>query len=130
MTDPNVDELIAGLPPEEQKIVNALRNLLPAIDPEIREHIKWNSPAFYYSGEMKAFDAKEYKRDLLVVNLHRGKILLVFPTGAKIHASTGLKGKNYPDGRKIITLETYSDLEKMEQELLAGITDWLHQIEK
>ncbi|MNE75259.1 hypothetical protein D3C80_1713990 [compost metagenome] len=79
---------------------------------------------------MNPFDAKEYKRDLLVVNSHRGKILLVFPTGAKINDTAGLKGKNYPDGRKIITLETLSDLEKIEAELHAGITDWLSQIEK
>lgn len=130
MTDSKVDECVAGLNPEAQAIVNILRQLLPSIDPEIREHIKWNAPAFYYDGAMKAFDAKEYKRDLLVVNLHRGKLLLVFPSGAKISESAGLKGKNYPDGRKIIALETSADLEKMIPELSAGITDWLNQIEK
>lgn len=130
MKNPKVDEHVSKLNPEEQEIVHKLRNLVLGIDPEIREHIKWNSPAFYYDGEMKAFDAKEYKRDLLVVNLHRGKILLVFPTGAKINEAKGLKGKNYPDGRKIITLETVSDLEKIEPELHNGITDWLNQIEK
>lgn len=130
MKNPKVDEHVSKLNPEEQEIVHKLRNLVLGIDPEIREHIKWNSPAFYYEGEMKAFDAKEYKRDLLVVNSHRGKVLLVFPTGSKINNSTGLKGKNYPDGRKIITLETVSDLEKIEPELHNGITDWLNQIEK
>ncbi len=130
MKDPKVDEHVSKLNPEEQEVVNELRDLVLSIDPEIREHIKWNSPAFYYDGEMKAFDAKEYKRDLLVVNSHRGKILLVFPTGAKIQDAVGLKGKNYPDGRKIITLEKLSDLEKIKPELQAGITDWLNQIEK
>lgn len=130
MKDPKVDEHVSKLNPEEQEIIHKLRNFILDIHSEIREHIKWNSPAFYYNGEMKAFDAKEYKRDLLVVNLHRGKILLVFPTGAKINEATGLKGKNYPDGRKIITLETVSDLEKIEPELQNGITDWLNQIEK
>ncbi|MNU76506.1 hypothetical protein D3C71_660600 [compost metagenome] len=130
MKDPKVDEHVAKLNPVEQEIIHRLRNLVLKSDSEIREHIKWNSPAFYYNGEMKAFDAKEYKRDLLVVNSHRGKVLLVFPSGAKIKDATGLKGKNYPDGRKIITLETLSDLEKIEEELQAGITDWLSQIEK
>ncbi len=130
MKDPKVDEHVSKLNPEEQEIIHTLRNLVLSSDSEIREHIKWNSPAFYYDGEMNPFDAKEYKRDLLVVNSHRGKILLVFPTGAKINDTAGLKGKNYPDGRKIITLETLSDLEKIEAELHAGITDWLNQIEK
>lgn len=130
MKDPKVDEHVSKLNPEEQEVVNELRDLVLSIDPEIREHIKWNSPAFYYDGEMKAFDAKEYKRDLLVVNSHRGKILLVFPTGAKIQDAVGLKGKNYPDGRKIIPLEKGANLEKIKPELQAGITDWLNQIEK
>jgi hypothetical protein len=99
------------------------------IDPEIREHIKWNSMAFFYSGEMEEFDAKEYKRDILVVNLHRGKFLLVFPTGSKIENSI-LKGKNYPDGRKILTIDSLSDLKKIESDLKAGIINWLAQIEK
>lgn len=130
MKDPKVDEHVSKLNPEEQEIVNELRDLVLSIDSEIREHIKWNSPAFYYNGEMKAFDAKEYKRDLLVVNSHRGKILLVFPTGAKINDAAGLKGKDYPDGRKIITLEKLSDLEKIKPELETGITDWMNQLEK
>lgn len=129
MTETNVSEYISTLESSEQELVNAVRQLVLAIDPEIKEHIKWNSTAFFYSGEMEAFDAKEYKRDLLVVNLHRGKFLLVFPTGAKIEDSI-LKGKNYPDGRKIITLEHLGDLKKIELALQAGIVNWINQIEK
>ena len=129
MTETNVSEYISTLESSEQEFVNAVRQLVLAIDPEIKEHIKWNSTAFFYSGEMEAFDAKEYKRDLLVVNLHRGKFLLVFPTGAKIEDSI-LKGKNYPDGRKIITLEHLGDLKKIEPAVQAGIVNWINQIEK
>jgi hypothetical protein len=129
MTETNVSEYISTLESSEQEFVNAVRQLVLAIDPEIKEHIKWNSTAFFYSGEMEAFDAKEYKRDLLVINLHRGKFLLVFPTGAKIEDSI-LKGKNYPDGRKIITLEHLGDLKKIEPAVQAGIVNWINQIEK
>lgn len=38
---------------------------------EISEHIKWNSLSFYFNGDMNAFNPKEYKRDLLVVNLNK-----------------------------------------------------------
>lgn len=129
MTDPKVTEYIALLGPIEQEFVTYVRTFVQQIDPEILEHIKWNSLAFYYSGEMKEFDAKEYKRDLLVVNLHRGKFLLVFPTGSKIDDSV-LKGKNYPDGRKILTIDSLSDLKKIEPDLKAGLVNWLGQIEK
>lgn len=129
MTDPKVSEYISLLEPVEQEFLTYVRTFVQQIDPEIREHIKWNSLAFYYSGEMKAFDAKEYKRDLLVVNLHRGKFLLVFPTGSKVDDSI-LKGKNYPDGRKIVTFDSLNDLKKIELQVKAGIVNWLEQIEK
>lgn len=129
MIDPKVDEYISTLAPLELEFVSHVRNFVPLIDPEIREQIKWNSLAFFYSGEMQEFDAKEYKRDLLVVNLHRGKFLLVFPTGAKIPDSV-LKGKNYPDGRKILTIDTLDDFKKIEPNLKAGILNWISQIDK
>lgn len=129
MKDSKVDEYVSNLESTEQEFVEYLRNSVLAIDPEIQEQIKWNSASFFYAGEMKDFDAKEYKRDLLVLNLHRGKFLLVFPTGAKINDSV-LKGKNYPDGRKIITIENLDGLKKIEDSLKAGILDWMNQIEK
>lgn len=129
MKDPKVDEYCSTLALNEQEFVTYLSGFVLAIDPEIHEQIKWNSASFFYAGEMKAFDAKEYKRDLLVLNLHRGKFLLVFPTGAKINDSI-LKGKNYPDGRKIITIENLADLKKMESSLKTGILNWISQIEK
>lgn len=129
MTDPKVTEYISALEPAEQAFLAHIRTFVPNTGPEIREHIKWNSLAFFYDGEMKAFDAKEYKRDLLVVNLHRGKFLLVFPTGSKVDDSI-LKGKNYPDGRKIVTVDSLDDLKKIESNLEAGIQNWITQIEK
>ena len=47
-------------------VIHALRQTISAADPVIAEHIKWNSPAFYYAGEMAPFDPKEYKRDIVV----------------------------------------------------------------
>jgi len=52
-----------------QLAIEYLRQVILSIDSEIAEHIKWNSPAFFFSGEMKPFDPKEYKRDILVMNL-------------------------------------------------------------
>lgn len=63
------------------EIVEAIRKCILSTDKEIGEQIKWNSPSFFYKGEMKAFDPKEYKRDIVVLNLHKGYALLVFPTG-------------------------------------------------
>lgn len=61
-----------------------LREIILSTDAEISEQIKWNNPAFYYNGEMKVFNPKEHKRDIVVFNLHKNRIMLVFPSGAKV----------------------------------------------
>jgi len=65
-------------------VVEALRQLILSTDPEIGEEVKWNAPTFFYSGEMRSFDPKEYKRYLIVFNLFKQDcIRLVFPSGCK-----------------------------------------------
>lgn len=120
-----VDELILKLDEEIKGTVQTIRKIILTTDTEIAEQVKWNSPSFYFTGEMKPFDPKEYKRDIVVCNIHRGKILLVFPTGAKVKSP--LKGKDYPDGRKIITVEDLT-VETTNQ-LQQLIKDWLGKIE-
>ena len=39
---------------------------------------------------MKAFDPKEYKREIAVFNLLKGSIMLVFTSGAKVNDTSGL----------------------------------------
>jgi hypothetical protein len=109
------------------EIITWLRQMILGVDGQIAEHIKWNAPAFYFSGKMKPFDPKEYKRDLLVINLHRGKILLVFPTGAKIEDQTF--GKHTPDGRKIVEINSFEDAKTKQSLLQAAIKDWLSKVE-
>lgn len=125
-----VTEYINSTDVQFKQTIELLRGIFLNADPEISEHIKWNSPSFYYNGEMKEFDAKEYKRDLAVINLHRGKILIVFPTGNKIDKETGLKGKDYPDGRKIVEILDLEDAQNKTESLTKGIKDWINQIDR
>lgn len=107
-----------------------LRNFILGIDSEIGEQIKWNSPSFYYKGEMAPFDPKEYKRDLLVCNLHKGRIMLVFPTGAKIEDKWGILEGKYTDGRRMVTFKDLTDIKAKENDLQLVIEQWLSLIEK
>lgn len=125
-----VTEHINALEATSRETIAFLRALFLQTDPEIAEHIKWNSPSFYYSGSMKAFDPKEYKRDLAVLNLHRGKILIVFPTGNTIDSQIGLVGKDYPDGRKIVEILDVEDAQNKAASITEGIKNWLSKIEK
>lgn len=126
-----VSDYISKLEITLAEIILYLRNLILETDQEIAEHIKWNSVSFYYSGEMKPFDAKEYKRDLLVLNIHRKQgIIIVFPTGNKIKDPSGLLEGNYSDGRKIAIIKDLEDAKVKKEPLQDAIKDWLSKIEK
>ncbi|MBK7427117.1 MAG: DUF1801 domain-containing protein [Saprospiraceae bacterium] len=108
-----------------------IRKLILEADPEVAEHIKWNSPSFYYSGEMKAFDPKEYKRDIVVSNLHKNdSILLIFPTGNVIDEGSGLLGGNFKDTRKSITFSSIDEVQNRSEDLQNIIRNWLSKVEK
>lgn len=112
-------------------IMQSLRELILSTDKEIGEHIKWNAPAFYYSGDMADFDAKEYKRDLIVYNIRKeDHILLIFPTGAVIDDTTGIMEGNYTDGRRMVTITGMDDLNSKKDALQAVIRQWMGKIEK
>src|SRR4030095_5433079 len=90
---------IKKLDPEVGKIVQTLREIILSTDKEVGERIKWNTPSFYYTGEMKPFDPKEYKREIIVFNLFKNRIMLVFPSGAKVNDRSGVLEGDYKDGR-------------------------------
>ncbi|MES2690941.1 MAG: DUF1801 domain-containing protein [Bacteroidota bacterium] len=121
---------IENLPADLAPAIAHLRQAILRAHPEIAEQIKWNSPAFYYTGEMKAFDAKEYKRDLIVMNLNRGKILLVLPTGQRLKDTSGLLEGKYTDGRRLITFKDLADIKKKEAALTAIINEWIDTVDR
>lgn len=126
-----VTEHIQKLSPLYKEIIEALRALILKTDKQIGEHIKWNSPAFYYTGEMKAFDAKEYKRDLVVANLsQKNHVLLVFPTGASINDTSGLLEGDYKDGRRMVKIHDLQELKAKEKGLKKVIKEWIKLIDK
>ncbi|MES2559421.1 MAG: DUF1801 domain-containing protein [Bacteroidota bacterium] len=120
---------IKQLEPAVAKVVQTIRQTILDAHPQIGEHIKWNSPAFFYDGEMKPFDPKEYKRDIVVVNLHRGKILLVFPTGATIDDSSGLLEGTYTDGRRMVTFKDLEDVKAKAKTLQQVIQQWISLVD-
>lgn len=125
-----IDLHISKLDAEIATCVSYLREFILSTDKEIGERIKWNNPSFYYSGEMQDFDPKEYKRELIVFNLFKGKIMLVFPSGAKVNDTSGLLTGDYADGRRIVTFEGLEDIKAKEKNLQKIILTWLSLVEK
>jgi len=125
-----VSAFISKLEPALAGLIEDIRQIVLSADREIGEQIKWNSPSFFYMGEMKPFNPKEYKRDILVLNIRKGYALLVFPTGAVIKDTTGLLEGDYADGRRMITFKTPEQIKERAKDLQQVIRLWLQQVDK
>jgi len=119
---------IKNLNPELGVVVETIRQIILGADPFISERIKWNNPSFFYSGEIPPFDPKTYKREIAVFNLFKGRIMLVFPGGARVNDDSGLLTGDYPDGRKIVTFDDLDDVVSKKEALLSVIKTWLTHV--
>jgi hypothetical protein len=124
-----VNAYIQKLDEPTASIVETLRQIILSTHPEIGEEIKWNAPSFYYTGEMKPFNPKEYKRHIIVMNLHN-RILMVLSSGAKVNDTSGLLEGDYTDGRRLIKITSMDDVKKKETALRKVIQNWLSLVEK
>jgi len=125
-----VSQHIKKLEPKLAEAVEALRQIILSTDKEIGERIKWNNPSFYYLCEMKESDPKEYKRDMIVMNLFKGRMMLVFPSGAKVNDKSGLLEGDYKDGRRIVIFKDLADVKEKQKALQKIIKDWLKLVDK
>jgi hypothetical protein len=103
-------------------LAKALRRTILAAAPDVGEEIKWNAPAFFFSGPMTPFDPKEYRRYLVVFNLHKKDcIRLVFWHGDRANDRSGLLQGEYPDGRRLASFSSLKDLESRKKALVAAL---------
>ena len=121
---------IKKLDPSFGKIIETIRQIILKAEKEIGERIKWNNPGFYYTGEMKPFDPKEYKREIAVMNLFKERIMLVFPGGAKVNDKSGLLEGDYNDGRRIAIFKDLKDVKSKEKLLQVVIKKWVKLVDK
>jgi len=121
-----IDQYIQQLEPPLAALVQGIRHVILSTDPIIGEQIKWNAPSFFYQGNMPPFNPKEYKRDMIVLNLRqKDHVLLIFPTGAKVSNGRGILEGNYKDGRRMVAIKTIAELELKKEALHMVIHDWL-----
>jgi len=126
-----VDAYVQGLTHPLAKVVESLRSIILSTDREIGEEIKWNAPAFFYSGEMKPSNPKEYKRYILVFNLaRRDCIRLVFLSGARVNDRSGLLEGDYADGRRLALFHNMEEVLSRQNPLQSVIRRWLETLDK
>ena len=98
---------------------------------EIGEEIFYNAPSFFYSGKMKAFNPKEYKRLIVGFNFFKQDcIRLIFLTGAQLNDTSGLLTGDYKDGRRVALFYSMDDVKKYEKTLQKLLKKWLKLLDK
>ncbi|QEM09680.1 DUF1801 domain-containing protein [Mucilaginibacter rubeus] len=126
-----VDVYMKKLDHPLKDVLEALRKIILSADSGIGEHIKWNAPSFLYTGEMRAFDPKEYKRYVIVSNVfQKDCIRLVFPSGAKINDTSGLLSGDYADGRRLAFFHDMEEVAAKEEALKNAVKTWLAILDK
>ena len=126
-----VDEYMNRLEHPLSEVVEALRRVILKADPKIGEEVKWNAPAFFYTGEMDPFNPKEYKRHLVVFNLFKKDcIRLVFWGGAKVNDSFGLLEGDYADGRRLAMFYSLQDVKSKQTKLKKILKQQLKHLEQ
>lgn len=125
-----VSKYISELKPEDAALAELIRKAILESNELIDEFIKWNVPAYFYKGEMKPFDPKEYKRDMLVFNTRqKGHILLILPTGEKLTNVDNLLEGNYLDGRRMIKFRNVTEYFEKKSALQNVIKEWISLVE-
>src|SRR5215831_10951352 len=113
-----VEEYMNRLEHPLSEVVEALRQVILKADPKIGEEVKWNAPAFFYTGEMEPFNPKEYRRYLVVFNLFKKDcIRLVFWGGAKVKDTSGFLEGDYADGRRLAMFCGMNDVKSKQAKL-------------
>ena len=126
-----VDSYMRKLKHPLADVVEALRRVILSAHSEIGEEIKWNAPSFFFTGPMRPFNPKEYKRHIIVFNLHRKDCMrLVFPSGARIGDTSGLLKGDYADGRRLALFSCMADVESKGPALQRVIRKWLTPLDR
>jgi hypothetical protein len=111
------------------ELAKALRKAILGAAPGIGEEVKWNAPAFFFSGPMKPLNPKEYRRHLVVFNFYRKDcIRLVFWHGDRANDETGLLSGDYSDGRRLATFSSLEELRSRKKALVAVLKAQLKHI--
>ena len=106
-----------------------LRTTILAADPTIGEEIKWNAPAFFFTGPMEPFNPKEYRRHLVVLNFYRKNCLrLVFWHGDRAKDKSGFLEGDYADGRRLAMLSSVEQLRDRKKALVAVLKTQLGEM--
>jgi hypothetical protein len=125
----SVDAYMARSKHPLTEVAADLRKTILAADAKIGEEIKWNAPAFFYTGDMEASDPKEYRSYLVIFNFFKKDcIRLVFWRGDRVKDKSGFLEGDYPDGRRLALISSKKDLASKKKVLVKALKTQLKHI--
>ena len=114
----SVDDYMRALEHPLADLAADVRRTILAADKRIGEEIKWNAPAFFFTGAMAPFDPKEYRRYVAGMNLFRkDAVRVIFLRGASVDDPTGLLEGDYADGRRLTSFASVADVKRKQPAL-------------
>ena len=124
-----VAEYLKNLNHPLMEMVQLLRKIILSCDEKIGEGIYWNAPTFYYTGEMKAFEPKEYKRYIVGFVFNKKEVIrMVFLNGANATDPTEILEGSYKDGRRLAVFFSINDIKNKELALKEIIKELVNKM--
>lgn len=108
-----VDEYMAQLDHPLKAEVQALRDLIKGVNPNITEEVKWVAPSFSYKGYLATFNLRA-----------RQHVHLIFHNGAILGDTSGLFQGDYKD-RRMAYFTDMADVRAKQAALVKNIRTWI-----
>lgn len=118
------DEFIAALSQEQKEQVTLLRNLIIKNNPELIEHIKWNSPSYILNGDDRITFSVRPKFPTALI-LHMGTSRPENKDGTPIMNDRSGLIQWKSDIRGVISFIDTDDIENKKSQLIQIINQWL-----
>ena len=119
-----VDEFLNDLTEERRQQVEALRSIIKAVNPELTEHIKWNSPSYVLDGEDRITFNMRYP-DQTMLLIHMGATRKETKKADPIMKDeTGLIKWN-SDIRGTLAFRSLGDIAQSEADITKVLSAWL-----
>ena len=128
-TDPAVTAFLREQDHPRKKEIEAVRQIILGVSPEIREGIKWNAPSFrttdyFATVNLRARGGEEH----VWLIIHTGaKVKKTAATGVKIADPAGLLQWLAKD-RCLVTFEDGKDIQAKRAALEAVVREWIRQL--
>lgn len=117
MSSKKVDDFLAKLDSPLKKEMEALRDTIMKVHPEITEDVKWGGPSFYYKGDIATFSLRI--KDTATLIFHQAEDL---PPGTVLEAA--------PKGKAYAKFKTMAEVKAKSKDLQDIVKHWIKLMDK